>query len=337
MIQSKAALAQRISGIADALVQTAGDNVEAVAGTLAVAREAGLFGLADTALSLEAARGLAHHCASTAWLLAEHDEARRLLAGFPAAAREAAGDGLIAIARAPRAATWSDGTLRGVWPTVGGLVHADWLLLMGIADASGQPVAALVPAKAVSAQSYAYLGGLRGVGWQQVEIDGLAVVADHVAPTATLSGLGPNRLLGSLIGCAESGYRDYVRMTRTRVTGIGGAAVVNFTQVQSRLAESDAELAGAAGLFEALAARIGEGQGDDARARRDRAYIAHQSLNAVTRLVQQMGAMGLAETNPVQRRYRDLRALAADAGFAWDENMASFGRELLGIGEQAAA
>src|SRR3546814_8446867 len=71
-----------------------------------------------------------------------------------------------------------------------------------------------------------------------------------------------------------------------------------------------------------------DGDGD-AHARRDRAYMAHLALDAVTRLVRQMGAMGLSESNPVQRRYRDLRTLAADAAFAWDDHVAGYGRALL--------
>lgn len=333
LIQDKAALSARIDGIAEALAQSAGDDVESVAATLALAREAGIFDLDDPVLLLEAARAMGHFCASTGWMLAEHGEARRLLGGFPAATREAVGQGLIAVARGGEGASLSGDVIRGVWPSVGGLVHADWLLLTGLVDASGQDVAALVPVKAVPAIPYSYLGGLRGAGWQRVEIDGLSVAPGHCASAADIvaHGLGANRLIGSLIGCAEGGYRDYVRMTRSRITGIGGAAVAGFTQVQSRLAESDAELGSAVRLFEALATRLDTG--DDTQACRDRAYMARLALDAVTRLVRQMGAMGLTESNPVQRRYRDLRTLAADAAFSWDDHMASHGRRLLGIGD----
>ena len=335
LIQDKAALSLRIGGIAEALAQSAGDDVESVAATLSLAREAGVFELDDPVLALEATRAVGRFCASTAWILAEHGEARRLLGGFPASAREAVGRGLIVIARGGEGASLSGDAIRGVSLSVGGLVHADWLLLTGVADASGQEGAALVPAGSARAAAapYAYLGGLRGVGWQRVEIDALSVAPGCWAPAAAFAdrGLGANRLIGSLIGCADGGYRDYVRMTRSRITGIGGASVAGFTQVQARLAESDAELGCATRLFDALAA--GLDRDDDPRARRDRAYMAHLALDAVTRLVRQMGAMGLSESNPVQRRYRDLRTLAADAAFAWDDHMAGYGRALLGIGE----
>lgn len=337
LIQDKAALSLRIDGIAEALAQSVGDDVESTASTLSLVRDAGLFELDDPLLALEATRAVGRFCASTAWMLAEHGEARRLLGGFPASVRDAVGRGLIVIARGGEGASLSGDAIRGVWPSVGGLVHADWLLLTGVADASGQDGAALVPAGPVRAAPYAYLGGLRGVGWQRVEIDALSVAPGCWVPASAFAdrGQGGNRLIGSLIGCAEGGYRDYVRMTRSRITGIGGASVAGFTQVQARLAESDAELGCATRLFEALVAGL-DGDGD-AHARRDRAYMAHLALDAVTRLVRQMGAMGLSESNPVQRRYRDLRTLAADAAFAWDDHMAGYGRALLGIGETVDA
>jgi len=66
------------------------------------------------------------------------------------------------------------------------------------------------------------------------------------------------------------------------------------------------------------------GGANDAECIRDRAYIARKSLEAVNRLLAQMGAMGLAETNPVQRRFRDLRALANTRGLDWDPADARF-------------
>jgi len=42
--------------------------------------------------------------------------------------------------------------------------------------------------------------------------------------------------------------------------------------------------------------------------------------------------MGLAETNPVQRRFRDLRAPASTRGLDWTQQMPAFGRHELGLG-----
>src|SRR5690606_12020301 len=123
---------------------------------------------------------------------------------------------------------------------------------------------------------------------------GVTVDASKVAPTDKVlaSGVGANRLLGVLVGCAEGGYADYLRMTRARITGIGGAAVATFTQVQARLAESHADMGTVTHLYDAI---VGDLDDRDAASRvmRDRAFLGRKALDAVTRLVRQMGAMGL--------------------------------------------
>jgi len=326
-------LSLRIDGIAAEMAEQAGDTVPAVSAVLDMVRRAGITALRDRALSVQAARLVGRICASTAWLVAENAEAHLLVNGVPGSMSETCAKDIVVIARDPDFAELKDNVLSGRWSCVGGIAHADWLLLTGIAGADGRQRAALVPASRLVPQGYPYLGGLRGLGWTHVAVEGMALSEGYVAPLdldiATASGLGANRLLGPVVGCAEGGYQDYVRMTKKRITGIGGASVAGFSQVQSRLAESDAELGGVGAMFDALVMRLDEGE--DARAQRDRAYISRKALDAVTRLIRQMGAIGLMESNPVQRRYRDLRTLASDRGFAWDDQMAAFGRQLLGV------
>lgn len=319
-------------------------DVDGVApATLANLDARGMFAIADPAARIEAGRVLARGCAATAWLVAEFSEAADMLAAFPDAARQEAESGRIAPARHTQDAIARQApggvVISGHW-IVGGLDHAQWLLLPGIRDASGEPVAALVAREEVEAAAYHYLGGLRGVGWRKVTVDNLVVAPHRIMPQAALDrhGLGENRLAGVLVGCAEGGVDDYVDMTRSRIAGIGGAAVATFTQVQSRLAESDAEIDGIVILFEALKQGLATEADETATIRRDRdrAYAARKALDAVTRLVRQMGAMGLTENNPVQRRYRDLRTIAADASFAWDTQMARHGRRILGLDDTKA-
>src|SRR3546814_1297198 len=58
LIQDKAALSLRIDGIAEALAQSVGDDVESTASTLSLVRDAGLFELDDPLLALEATRAV---------------------------------------------------------------------------------------------------------------------------------------------------------------------------------------------------------------------------------------------------------------------------------------
>lgn len=335
MTNDRADLTQKIEAIAGQMAEQAGDNAESLSAMLSLVRSAGIIGLADPAQSLTAARLVGHYCTPTAWLMARHDEALRLISGLAPEVRQAVGDGLIIMAEGGDDCTFADGKLGGTLPAVGGLTEADWLLICGVADNKGTKMAVLVPVSSLfdTSPREGYFGGLRGLGFRPVAVDGIAVSDGFAAPLSGLGGLGADHLFGALIGAAEGGSQDYVRMTRARITGIGGFAVVRFAQVQERLAESDAELRCATALFDMALARIAGGAPADAGAHRDRAYAARLGLNAVTRLVRQMGAMGLAETNPVQRRYRDLRAIVADPAFAWDDGMARFGRQLLGVPE----
>ena len=68
-----------------------------------------------------------------------------------------------------------------------------------------------------------------------------------------------------------------------------------------------------------------------AKVTRDRAFIAKLCVNAVNRLVGQMGAVGLYDTNPVHRYSRDVNAMAAQFGANWDRNMSIFGKFEFGI------
>ena len=51
----------------------------------------------------------------------------------------------------------------------------------------------------------------------------------------------------------------------------------------------------------------------------------------MTRLVRQMGAMGIFDDNPVQRHYRDITAMATQVAVNWDRNMNPFGAHELGV------
>lgn len=342
-ISGPADLDARLAQLVPLVAQNASeaDKSGVSADIVAQLRAAGLLDALAPSLRLAADRALARACAATAWIAAELGEGAAL-------ARAVAGtapDGLTTVARYSddaRIEAAPDGfVVNGTWQAVGAVSHADTVLLIAPGAPDRDALVALAPRDALDVEAYHYLGGLRGVSWHKVTARDLPVPAANVGPARAvmLAGTGANRLLGVLVGCAEGGYDDYVRMTRARIAGIGGAAVATFTQVQARLAESHADMGTVRHLHDAILRDLDGAAGDDgiaSRIMRDRAFLARKALDAVTRLVRQMGAMGLAETNPVQRRYRDLRAIGADDGFAWDAQLAQFGRRELGIEEAPA-
>jgi 3-hydroxy-9,10-secoandrosta-1,3,5(10)-triene-9,17-dione monooxygenase len=70
---------------------------------------------------------------------------------------------------------------------------------------------------------------------------------------------------------------------------------------------------------------------DRARIRMDCAHAVRQCLEAVDTLFLACGGSGLAETNPIQRAWRDLHAINMHGALALEVNQEMFGRMLLGL------
>lgn len=296
---------------------------------------AGLLQAADPVVIMENGRALAHGCGASAWLATAFATAATLVAqADPAVQTEVAG-APITLAGLPDHHSLEEKAgqvvVSGVWPNVGGLAHAEWVLLSGL-TLEGEPVCGLVSTRDVKASAYPYRGGLRGLVWSSIELNAAPVRLISLGSEGRVAPDEAALLLGALVGVAQGAYADYVGATRARISGVGGQAVAQFTQVQSRLAETHAELKAVAALYADVLARTASGRAAEAECVRDRAYIARKSVEAVNRLLSQMGAMGLAETNPVQRRFRDLRALASTPGLDWTVQMPAFGRHELGLG-----
>jgi len=282
---------------------------------------------------IEAGRALAQHCAASAWLAVSFADAAALASKMDGAKPAGARVAPAYFAETARIDRDGEGyRVSGVWPAVGGLAFADWILLFGLEGPDG-PVCALVRQDEAQVSAYSYFGGLRGLGWRSVQLTDVNLASARVRSAPNDSA---NLMLGALLGCAEGAYQEYVRATRARVSGVGGHAVAQFTQVQARLAESHAEMKCCRVLYDGVIAQTRSGADADAELDRDRAYIARKAVDAITRLLTQMGAMGLTENNPVQRRFRDVRTLASMPGFGWDRHLVAFGRAELGIAPPAA-
>ena len=66
------------------------------------------------------------------------------------------------------------------------------------------------------------------------------------------------------------------------------------------------------------------------RSRRDQGYSIVMATRAVEHLFKSMGGKGLYESNPVQRAYRDLHAVAGQIANNWDVTAAMYGQVTLG-------
>ncbi len=301
-------------------------------------------------------RRLAATCASSAWFVSVIGGNASLVARMsPAAQADVWGGkktGLVSVA--PIYATamlQSEGEgyrLTGKWRYVEAAALVDWILV-AVCMPDNVDAYALIPSDAFESTPADHLGGLRGVGVYGLSVRDLSVPAHRIIDAKELFGMGEtssavlpyweNQVLAPLLGCAEGAYHNYTSSTRKRVGGTTNAAVARFTQVQQRLAEVSARIKAARLLYEEsmhllVSRRLEEKEitrEEEIELARDRSFIAGLCQTAIRDLVKQMGAIGIAEFNPVQRQYRDIHAMATYHTIRSRHNMAEYGKHELGI------
>lgn len=335
------------------------DEPRELAGVLARSAITGLLipnaagGLGGNWLDLlGGATQVARASGSAAWLVTHYAFNAALVGRFgDAVTREVWGNPTPWVAQALRSETAVCKTasgrvvVSGDWRFVTGAAHAQWVLL----PVMNPDLVLLVPREALDAADPDHLGGLRGVGFQHLSGSEIEVPTSHVIPRKKLFAAIPegiavdgdppgpvdpywlNAQLGSVLGCAQGGYEEYREITSQSVGGVAGNQIAKLTQVQSRLGHARAELKTAGLLLNDLASRVG--QDNASLLASERSHIARLCLDSIARLVEKMGARGLFDQNPLQRRYRDLRAMVAHDAFDWRRNMASSGRSELGVGD----
>ncbi len=259
----------------------------------------------------------------------------------------------------------------GTWRFASGVDHADWCMVpapveageRGLHDAPGF-LRVLMPKADYEIQDTWFVSGVKASGSKDVHCDEVFVPEHRVmdsratfAPNPPGAAVNPEHylyrlefgpyfgssLLGPMLGAAEGAYADYRDITAVREGALFGGKVAGMVQVQQRLAESAAEIKAARLVYESnnrlLHERGAAGKGlnhdEMLEMNRDRAFVAKLLIGAVTRLVRQMGAMGLYDDNPVQRHYRDLSAMGTQIAVNWDRNVTPFGKSELGLDAEA--
>ena len=259
----------------------------------------------------------------------------------------------------------------GTWRFASGIDHADWCMVpapveageRGLHDAPGF-LRVLMPKADYEIQDTWFVSGVKASGSKDVHCDEVFVPEHRVmdsratfAPNPPGAAVNPEHylyrlefgpyfgssLLGPMLGAAEGAYADYRDITAVREGALFGGKVAGMVQVQQRLAESAAEIKAARLVYESnnrlLHERGAAGKGlnhdEMLEMNRDRAFVAKLLIGAVTRLVRQMGAMGLYDDNPVQRHYRDISAMGTQIAVNWDRNVTPFGKSELGLDAEA--
>jgi 3-hydroxy-9,10-secoandrosta-1,3,5(10)-triene-9,17-dione monooxygenase len=253
----------------------------------------------------------------------------------------------------------------GIWRFASGCDHADWIMINGEVhnddgSKTGRSVRVMTKANKVDIVDTWHVAGMKGTGSKdlnfkrvfipekwivdgpgsfQANPPGASVNPDSYLYDVAFGAYFSSWLLGPVLGAAEGAYEAYRDGTKSRVGAMVANSPAHMHTVQERLAESYCELEAARALYDKHNLFLHQ-RGAERRnikpdefidSGRERTYIARLCFNLVNRLVRQMGAVGIYDTNPVQRFYRDLNVMQNQVALNWDVHMLNFGRRQFGL------
>ena len=155
--------------------------------------------------------------------------------------------------------------------------------------------------------------------------------------------LGASMLASTAVGAAKGALAVYLEMTSGRTTrgalAGGGLPMAEFATIQLRYAEASAAVEAAELiLFTDLRAAMHKLHAGDEitvadriHARRNQAYATRLALQAVEALNASTGGAGLMLSNPVQRAWRDVNAVARHVSLNWDAVGTMYGQHAFGL------
>ncbi len=310
---------------------------------------------------------LARGCAATAWVCGVYND-HSIVAGMcdPGVPEEIWGENPDAVIAAgffpsgnaePVEGGWR---LTGKWGFSSGCDFADWLLLgsmLPIGDGDATPSLCFVPRSEVRIDDNWQVMGLAGTGSKKLIVENTFVPSyriisfEHarggaemrgrtdVAPLYRLPHIStvPFFFCGTALGIAESMLLDVTAEMKNRTSF--GRPVAEIQTMQMHLAEASAEVECARLLVmrdttEAMTAMsLGKELplAERARNRRDMAYATQLCSQAVNRLFCASGGNALFLDNTIQRKYRDMSAVARHIAVNWDIAGTIYGRVAFGL------
>jgi 3-hydroxy-9,10-secoandrosta-1,3,5(10)-triene-9,17-dione monooxygenase len=251
-----------------------------------------------------------------------------------------------------------DGGLRvcGRWSFSSGCDAARWVMVAVPGDRPGGLLWLLLPRPDCEIVDTWFAAGLRGSGSKDVVVDDVFVPRHRVldpdrageddstgwelhrrvsyrAPLRCLTGWD---LVAPIVGMAQGAVDEFT--ARLRGTS-GPGRTADSVPVQLRLAEAAAEVDAARTLhrqdIREILDKAAHGEaftdGDRARYRRDKAFVARLCVQAVNRLYEASGAHAVLDSAPMQRFHRDAHGASHHAALSWDVAAEQFGRYALGL------
>jgi len=258
--------------------------------------------------------------------------------------------------------------LSGRWSFASGCDHAAWIYLGGfIAPPGAQPPREgaffLLPIGDVEIIDTWFVNGLAGTGSKDIAAHDIFVPAHRVlmfadARAGTTPGSkyhknplykmpllinGASMLASTAVGAARGALDAYLAMTGGRKTrgalAGGNLPMTGFATIQLRYAEAAANVDAAELILltdmRNMTAKLYAGEeitvADRIRCRRDQAYVTRLAVQAVEALNASTGGYGLLLSNPVQRAWRDVNAVARHVSLNWDAVGTMYGQHAFGL------
>lgn len=258
--------------------------------------------------------------------------------------------------------------LTGRWSFASGCDHAAWIYLGGFIVSEGarpphEGAFFLLPIGDVEIIDTWFVNGLAGTGSKDIAAHDVFVPAHRVlmfadARAGTTPGgkyhqnplykmplliNGASMLASTAVGAARGALDAYLEMTGARKTrgalAGGNLPMTGFATIQLRYAEAAANVDAAELILltdmRNMTAKLYAGEeitvADRIRCRRDQAYVTRLAAQAVEALNASTGGYGFLLSNPVQRAWRDVNAVARHVGLNWDAVGTMYGQHAFGL------
>ena len=311
---------------------------------------------------------LARECGSTGWLVSLVFSHVMFVARFLPEAQEeffasAGDDAVLATGSAGGGAIHRDGSgweLTGRWAFVSGINVASGVMVTAREDPEGgiSHFALLLPGEYLVHDTW-HVEGLRGTGSHDVSADQVYLPARRVVTIEEFASMDPpgaaiaesyvhrvrtfpyqgSWFQGPLLGAARGALESYCAQTRTRTGKLFRESIVSQAPVQVRVGEACAQLDAAELVFQEVirdlhaAGAAGEEIVGERllRMRRLVTFGARLCASTTDSLAAMMGVTGQKASNPVQRLYRDCRAISTHIELNWEQSMAPTGKVRLGV------
>ncbi|MDR6974330.1 alkylation response protein AidB-like acyl-CoA dehydrogenase [Streptomyces sp. 3330] len=312
---------------------------------------------------VEVGIALARACPSTAWVAGIYNGVKPMTLMLSEAALDefyAVGPDVLvcSVASVHGEAIRTDTGVRlsGTWAAASGCEDADWALLgVALPGAAGDPPAAatvLVPVRDLRVKDTWHVAGLRGTGSQSLVAEGVLVPEHRIITAAVAAKAGAGgfpaalkigaalNLLAPVIGAAV-GALDTVRETLESGRGIMASVYRDTTDSPSAriwLGEADRLISRAVRQVVAVADEADAALAGDPLTLQERSALRMEMVaaienarSAMSKLLDLNGTGGFAQSNALQRFWRDMETGSRHVQFNPFLTREDYGRLLAGI------